>query len=61
MIDEYVKQQYGDTIDFERDFTDPESKDYDVILSGMRAANRVELLRPVDDESGLKKRIEACA
>lgn len=61
VIDKYVKEHYGNTMDFERDFTDPESKDYDVILSGMRAAKTVNLLRPVDDESRTIRQLGTCA
>lgn len=60
-IDAYVKQQYGEPLDFERDPSDPESKDYDVILSGMRAANTVELLRPMNARRSDELFIGECA
>lgn len=61
-IDEYVKEHYGDTMNFERDFTDPESGDYQVILSGMRAAKTASLYRPMDEDEALAiARIGVCA
>lgn len=59
-IEAYVKQHYGDTIDFERDHADPESKDYEVILSGMRAAHEAHLLRPVNAGRPEEQMIEEC-
>ena len=60
-IDAYVKQQYGEPMDFERDPSDAESKDYDVIVSGMRAANMVQLLRPMHNTATDKQFIGECA
>ncbi len=60
-IDAYVKANYGETMDFERDPADPESKDYDVILCGMRAANTVQLRRSVSRAESNKSIIEECA
>ena len=60
-IEAYVKDQYGEPVDFERDPADPESKDYDVILSGMRAAKTVQLLRPMNASSVNKQFIGECA
>lgn len=60
-IDDYVKQQYGEPMDFERDPSDTESRDYDVILSGMRAAHTVQLLRPVHTSRVDKRFIGECA
>jgi hypothetical protein len=48
-IDEYVQATYGQTSELEREYTDPESRDYEVILSGLRAAHSVYLLRPMHD------------
>ena len=59
-IDAYVKEHYGETEDFERDFTDPQSADYEVIVSGMHAARTVTLFRPVKEKQGIKKLQEAC-
>lgn len=60
-IDAYVKEQYGETLEVDRDPADPESKDYDVILSGMRAANTVFLRRPMHKADKPKEIVEVCA
>lgn len=60
-IDAYVQANYGETEALEREYTDPESRDYDVILSGMRAAHTVRLLRPMHDTERHKLAVEACA
>lgn len=60
-IEAYVKEHYGDTMDFERGPADTESRDYEVILSGMRAANTARLLRPVKAAGPNKHFIEECA
>jgi hypothetical protein len=61
-IEAYVKEQYGEPLDFERDPADTETSDYEVILSGMRAANTARLLHPVTSPEGEKRRsIGACA
>lgn len=62
-IDAYVKEQYGETseFEFERDPADPGSKDYDVIMSGMRAANTVFLRRPVSKNDRPKTMTAECA
>jgi hypothetical protein len=59
-IDAYVKEHYGNPEDFEREFTDPSSADYDDILSGMRAARKVSLFRPVNREEEINKLHKAC-
>lgn len=60
-IEAYVKEHYGEPVDFERDPADTESQDYEVILSGMRAANTAKLLRPVATAGGDKQSLEECA
>lgn len=50
-IDEYVKANYGDTPNWERPPANLDNADYDVILSGMRAASDVRLMRPVESGS----------
>lgn len=60
-IDAYVQATYGETVDLQREYTDPESRDYDVILSGMRAAHAVRLLRPMHDTDRRKLAMDACA
>jgi len=59
-IDAYVQEQYGNTGDFERDFTNPQSRDFDIIVSGMQAAKKVSLFRPVIRKNRIKKIQEAC-
>lgn len=61
VVDDYVKQHYGETADFMREPTAPDCADYDVILSGLRAANMVELLRPMDRSKPTKGLVEKCA
>ena len=61
-IEEYVKANYGEIEDFERDPANPKSRDYDIILSGMRAANDVQLRRPVKKPSApINPVAEICA
>lgn len=60
-VAEYVQTHYGDTTDCLRDPTDPEANDYDVILSGLQAANAVQLLRPVRDTDRRILEKGACA
>jgi len=60
VIDDYVKSQYGDTTELPRDHTQPEQQDYEVLLSGLKAARSVHLLRPMYDTEHRKKVAEAC-
>jgi len=60
-VDAYVQDKYGDVVDFNREPTDPGSADYDVILSGLRAAEAVELFRPMDAVGPIKGLAEKCA
>lgn len=61
VIDDYVQTYYGNTANFWRDPTHPETQDYEVILSGLRAAHHVRLMRPVDKRGQSNMAIEACA
>ena len=45
IIDDYIQEKYGDTVELSSETTDTETADYDDILSGMRAGNEVELYR----------------
>ena len=47
VIDEYIKQKYGETAELPGTATDTKNDDYDDILSGMRSADEVELYRSV--------------
>ncbi|MEJ2362301.1 MAG: DUF2786 domain-containing protein [Gammaproteobacteria bacterium] len=60
-VDAYVQTNYGDTAELLRDPTDPAVEDYEVILSGLRAAYEVRLLRPVHTANRSKLVEEACA
>jgi len=60
-VDDYVRHQYGETTETLRDYTDPNTQDYDVILSGMRAAQTVSLFRPVHRGKAQKLRAKVCA
>ena len=47
IIDDYIQEKYGDTVELSGESTQINTADYDDILSGMRAANEVELYRSV--------------
>ena len=47
VIDEYIEEKYGETVELAREPTDTQNADYDDILSGMRAAHEVALYRSV--------------
>ncbi len=59
-IDDYVKSQYGETAEHLRDHTQPEQQDYEVMISGLKAARSVQLLRPMHDTEYRKKVADAC-
>ena len=45
VVDEYVQEMYGNTEELNQEATETENGDYDDILSGMQAAEEVELYR----------------
>jgi len=47
IIDAYIEEKYGETAEFVGEPAETQNADYDDILSGMRAANEVELYRSV--------------
>lgn len=47
IIDEYIQEKYGEAAELAGEATETQNADYDDILSGMRAANKVELYRSV--------------
>jgi len=47
IIDEYIEEKYGEAIELAGKPTETQNADYGDILSGMRAANEVELYRSV--------------
>jgi len=60
-VDDYVQKEYGDPMEFVRDPTDPQARDYEVILSGLRAAHEVRLFVAMHDSAYQKEQIEVCA
>jgi len=48
IIDNYIHEKYGDPTQFKHEEIDVDNKDYDVILSGMRAANDITLFHSVE-------------
>ncbi len=46
-VDEYIQQHYGETTSLHAKAKDVDNPDYDDILSGLRAANKIDLHRPV--------------
>jgi len=49
-VDEYIQQNYGKTTDLHAKPKEMDNPDYDDILSGLRAANEVDLHRPVAEQ-----------
>ena len=47
IIDEYIEEKYGETGEIKGEPTDTQQADYGDIISGMQAANEVELYRSV--------------
>lgn len=47
IIDEYIQEKYGDAAELAGEPIETQNADYEDILSGMRAANEVELFRSV--------------
>lgn len=60
-IDDYVQSQYGETTELLRDHAQPEMQDFEVILSGLKAAHAVHLFRPMHDTECRKVLRVACA
>lgn len=47
IVDKYIKDKYGETVEIVAQSSDADNGNYDDILHGMRAANNVELYRSV--------------
>lgn len=47
ILDEYIEEKYGKTVELAGEPTGTQNADYDDILSGMRAAHEVEIYRSV--------------
>lgn len=60
-VDEYVQKEYGEPQTFAGDPADPQSRDYEVILSGLRAAHQVRLFVAMRDSVYQKEQLEVCA
>ena len=60
-IDDYVQAHYGETAEVLRDPTNPETQDYEVILSGLRAAHGIYLFRPMHATEYQKMVADVCA
>ncbi len=58
-INRYVKEQYGDTLEFVREAVSTEVADYEDILSGMKAAEGVALYRSMSEQRSLELPIKA--
>lgn len=50
VIDEYIQQNYGETVELYSKPKGLDNPDFEDILSGMRAANEVDLHRPVSEQ-----------
>ena len=48
ILDEYIEEKYGETVELSGEPTDTKTADYDDILCGMRAAHEVALYRSVE-------------
>ena len=48
ILDEYIEEKYGETVELAGEPADTKNADYDDILSGMRAAHEVVLYRSVE-------------
>jgi len=47
IVDDYIQEKYGETSELSGEATSTQQADYDDIISGMQAANEVELYRSV--------------
>jgi hypothetical protein len=53
-VDAHIKAVHGETVDLIREPVEPETDDYEDILSGMRAANDVSLFRSLVNQTSLR-------
>lgn len=63
-IEEYVSAHYHETDEIkelQKEAADPEEADYEIIMSGWRAANKVSIYRPVVSLSKHKAYLGVCA
>ncbi len=60
-VDAHIQAEHGETVDLRRDPVTPENADYEDILSGMRAANKVSLFRSLVNQPPLRGLAKALA
>ena len=60
-VDAHIQAEHGETVDLTREPVAPENRDYEDILSGMRAANEVSLFRSLVNQPSLRGLVKALA
>lgn len=60
-VDAHIRAEHGATVDMSQEPVQPESGDYEDILSGMRAANEVSLFRSLVNQPPLRGLVKALA
>lgn len=60
-VDAHIKAEHGEPVDLSGEPVAPENRDYEDILSGMRAANEVSLFRSLVDQPPLRGLVKALA
>ncbi|MDX1823563.1 MAG: DUF2786 domain-containing protein [Thiohalomonadales bacterium] len=60
-VDAHIQAEHGETVDLTQEPVAPENRDYEDILSGMRAANEVSLFRSLVDQPPLRGLVKALA
>jgi hypothetical protein len=58
VIDAYVQERYGEPLASERSPASIDTKDYEIIMSGMKAADHVLLCRPMSADKGSEVLLE---
>jgi hypothetical protein len=60
-VDAHIQAEHGETVDLSREPAQPENGDYEDILCGMRAANKVSLFRSLVNQPPLRGLMKASA
>jgi hypothetical protein len=60
-VDAHIQAEHGETVDLTQEPVAPENRDYEDILSGMRAANEVSLFRSLVNQPPLRGLVKALA
>ena len=60
-VDAHIRAEHGEPVDLSREPVAPENRDYEDILSGMRAANEVSLFRSLVNQPPLRGLVKALA